>query len=80
MDINNFLQAVYITGIIFSLSGVITEYLMGKTPPIEGCDSISWAGVLLSLVPVVNIITAVCVWSSILSTDNGNNPPPGCAC
>lgn len=83
MDINTFLQAVYITGIIFSLSGVITEYLTGKTPPIEGCDSISWAGVLLSLVPVVNIILAVSVWSSILLTEcnnNDDNHPPGCAC
>lgn len=83
MDINTFLQAVYITGIISSLTGVILEHVLRRTPPTADCGSLSYVGILLSLVPVVNIVLAVSVWSSILLTEcnnNDDNHPPGCAC
>ena len=79
MDINKFLQAIYLTGAIFSLAGMLTEALTCRTPPGTTCPDLKWYTVLLSLIPVVNIIVAVCVWSSIIINDS-NPPSSGCTC
>ena len=79
MDINKFLQAIYLTGAIFSLAGMLTEALTCRTPPGTTCHDLKWYTVLLSLIPVVNIIVAVCVWASILSNDSDPHYP-NCTC
>ena len=85
MDINSFLQALYISAMIVSLAGVLTEaFLSNRTTGKYDCDHLHWVPVLMCLIPVVNIILAVCVWAAIIVGDNNPPSPPtehvACAC
>lgn len=83
MDINSFLQALHITAMVVSLAGVITEAMLGKSKGVTDCDNLHWYSVLMCLIPVVNIIVAVCVWAAIIVDDTPPSPPSshvGCAC
>lgn len=75
MDINGFLQAFYITSLVLSVAGVITEAMLGKGKGINDCSGLHWYAVLLCLLPVANTIVAALVWSSIIVNDTPPSPP-----